>query len=98
MKEYTVAGLVAVLLIVAIDRLLRTHVMKRFEFWIFIVVMFGFKLVFNGYLTWRPIVIYAQDFFLGIRLGTIPLEDFAFGFSMMALSVILWEHARKRRY
>jgi lycopene cyclase domain-containing protein len=59
-------------------------------------VMFGFKLIFNGYLTSRPIVLYGTGFFLGLRLGTIPLEDFMFGFSMIALSVVLWEYFRTR--
>jgi hypothetical protein len=59
--------------------------------------MYGFKLVANGYLTWRPIVIYGQEHFLGARLGTIPLEDFVYGFALIGLSVVLWEYFRRRQ-
>lgn len=60
----------------------------------YIAVMFFFKQIFNGYLTWRPVVIYGREFFLGLRLGTIPLEDFLFGFSMIALTVVIWEKVK----
>jgi lycopene cyclase domain-containing protein len=96
MKEYTIAATVSVVLVVVLDRILRTRLTSRADFWIFIAVMFGFKLVFNGYLTWRPIVLYGERFFLNVRLGTIPLEDFLFGFSMVTLTVVLWEYGRRR--
>jgi lycopene cyclase domain-containing protein len=96
MKEYTIVAMVSLFLVIMLDRLVRTRLTSRLEFWVFIGVMFGFKLIFNGYLTWRPIVLYGERFFLNIRLGTIPLEDFLFGFSMITLTLVLWEFARKR--
>lgn len=96
MKEYTIAGVISVLLVVLLDRSLKTRLTGRVEFWIFMAVMFGFKLLFNGYLTWRPIVLYGEPFFLNLRLGTIPIEDFLFGFSLITLTVILWEVALRR--
>jgi lycopene cyclase domain-containing protein len=59
---------------------------------VLVAVMFGFMLLANGYLTWRPIVIYGEAFNLGIRLWTIPVEDFFYGFSLIGLTVILWEY------
>jgi lycopene cyclase domain-containing protein len=53
--------------------------------------MFIFILIINGYLTWRPIVIYGEAFYLGIRVFTIPVEDFLFGFSLITLNLIIWE-------
>jgi lycopene cyclase domain-containing protein len=96
MKEYTCAAFVSVIVVIVLDRVVRTRLMSRVEFWIFVAVMFGFKIVFNGYLTWRPIVLYGEDFFLNIRVGTIPFEDFLFGFSMITLTLILWESGRRR--
>ena len=92
MKEYTVAALVSAGLVIVLDRSLKTRVLSRGVFWIFLAVMYGFMIMANGYLTWRPIVIYGQSFYLGIRLLTIPLEDFVFGFSLIGLSVIVWEY------
>lgn len=96
MKEYTMLAAASVAVVTALDVFLGTRVMRRGAFWIFLGVMYFFKLIFNGYLTWRPIVLYGPDMFLGIRLGTIPVEDFFFGFSMMALTVILWEVFTRR--
>lgn len=96
MKEYTLLALVAAAVAVLVDRLLGTRILVRKTFWIFLAVMFGFKLLANGYLTWRPIVIYADKFFLNVRLFTIPVEDFVYGFSLIALSVIFWEYFKSR--
>jgi lycopene cyclase domain-containing protein len=94
MKEYTIASVIAVLLVVVLDRWLDTRLLGRRAFWITIAVMFWFKIIFNGYLTWRPIVMYGPGFFLGLRLGTIPLEDFLYGFSVIGATVVLWEKFR----
>ncbi len=96
MKEYTIASVASVCVVVMLDRILNTRLMGRAGFWEFTAVMFAFLLLFNGYLTWRPIVLYGEQFCMNIRLGTIPLEDFLFGFSMISLTVILWEFARAR--
>jgi lycopene cyclase domain-containing protein len=95
-KEYTLLALAAAGATLLIDRLLGTRILARATFWIFMAAMFGFKLLANGYLTWRPIVIYSDPFFLGIRLVTIPLEDFVYGFSLISLSVIFWEYFKSR--
>ena len=96
MKEYTVAAVVSVVITLVLDRTLGTRLLQRKEFWIFLAVMYAFKVLANGYLTWRPVVIYGADFFLNIRLFTIPLEDFLYGFSLITSSVILWEYFRKK--
>jgi lycopene cyclase domain-containing protein len=93
--EYTILAALAAAGVVLLDRLLGTGVLRRREFWVFLAVMYGFKLVANGYLTWRPIVLYGRAHFLGARLGTIPLEDFVYGFALIGLSVVLWERFRR---
>jgi lycopene cyclase domain-containing protein len=95
MKEYTLFALLAAGVTVLVDRLLRTRLLATRAFWIFLAVMYVFKLAANGYLTWRPIVIYDERFFLNIRLGTIPVEDFVYGFALIGLTVIFWEYFRR---
>jgi lycopene cyclase domain-containing protein len=97
MKEYTILALLSVGVTVVMDRMLRTRLLGRAPFWVFMSVMFGFMLIVNGYLTWRPIVLYGEGFHLGIRLFTIPVEDFLYGFSLVGMSVILWEFFRNRK-
>ena len=96
-KEYTLAALVAVVLAVLWDRAAGTCLLRRPRFWVFLGVIFVFKFLVNGYLTGLPIVVYDPDFFVGIRLGTIPLEDFFFGFSMVTVSLVVWEAMKRQQ-
>jgi len=91
-KEYTASALLSALLAIAIDHLAGTRLVRRKAFWTFLAVMFGFKLAVNGYLTGRPIVLYGDPFYLGLRLGTIPLEDFFYGFGLITVTIVCWEH------
>ncbi|MGA9115164.1 MAG: lycopene cyclase domain-containing protein [Bacteroidota bacterium] len=95
MKEYTLLSLASACVVALLDRALGTRVLGRPLYWKFLGVMAGFKLLTNGYLTWRPIVIYGEEFHLGVRVLTIPVEDFAFGFSLISLSIILWERLKR---
>jgi len=95
--EYTISAITGVVVVVTIDFLLKTRVTTQGKFWVFIVVMFMFKILVNGYLTARPIVLYGEEFFLGFRVFTIPLEDFLFGFTLMTMSVVLWEYFKGKQ-
>ncbi|MDD5255848.1 MAG: lycopene cyclase domain-containing protein [Candidatus Omnitrophica bacterium] len=95
MKEYTVIAAASVLATVFLDRLSSIRLLERRDYYFFLCVIFGFKLLVNGYLTGRGIVRYAPKFFLGLRLGSIPLEDFLFGFSMVTVTILAWEYFKK---
>jgi len=90
-KEYT--GLMLIFLGAAIisDRVLKTNLLLRSKFFIYLATLIGFILIFNGYLTWRPVVLYGEAYQLGFRLGTIPVEDFGYGISLVFLNTILYE-------
>jgi len=92
MKEYTLLSIVSVLLAIALDFALKTKLFFSKKFWIFWAVMFVLIFIVNGYLTWRPIVIYGESFYSGIRIFTIPVEDFLFGFSLITFNITLWEY------
>ncbi|MDD5115706.1 MAG: lycopene cyclase domain-containing protein [Candidatus Omnitrophica bacterium] len=96
MKEYTLIASFSVILTVLIDRMTGVNLLKRKLFYLFLFVILGFKFLVNGYLTGSGIVMYNKQFFLGVRIGSIPLEDFLFGFSMVCLSVIFWEFFKRR--
>jgi lycopene cyclase domain-containing protein len=97
MKEYTLLAAISVLLTVALDFILRTRLVLNKKFWIFWAVMFVLIFIVNGYLTWRPVVIYGEGFYLGIRLFTIPIEDFLFGFSLITSNIVLWEFYTQKK-
>lgn len=92
MKEYTIISVISVLVVIALDLILKTKLVTSRKFWIFWGVMFVIIFIINGYLTWRPIVTYGNEFYFGIRLFTIPVEDFLYGFSLLTGNIIIWEY------
>jgi lycopene cyclase domain-containing protein len=96
MKEYTILAVISVLIAIGADHFLKTKLILNKKFWIFWGVMFILIFIINGYLTWRPVVIYGEQFYSGIRLFTIPIEDFLFGFSLISLNIIIWEYYTRR--
>ncbi|GJQ61884.1 MAG: hypothetical protein SCALA702_09370 [Melioribacteraceae bacterium] len=76
--------------------------LKSMRYWIFIVSSFLPFVAVNYILTSRPIVTYNPDAIWGIRLTTIPLEDFFYSFSMLSLYLLvyiftgeLWQKRKK---
>ena len=95
-KEYTILAVFSVLLTCLLDRKSRVRVLERKEFYLFLSIILIFKFLVNGYLTGKNIVMYDSHFFMCIRIGSIPIEDFLFGFSMVTLTVIFWEHFKAK--
>lgn len=98
MREYTVWSAIAVLAVVALELLwLRTGLFRRLQFWIAMAIVFFFQCLVDGWLTKlsAPIVLYTEDQMLGVRAPwDIPVEDFAFGFAMVTLALLVWEARR----
>jgi lycopene cyclase domain-containing protein len=92
MKEYTVLALVSIVLAILLDKKFQTRLLQKKEFYLFLLIIAFFKWLVNGYLTGEEIVMYNPEFFLGIRIGTIPVEDFLFGFSMVTIVIVFWEY------
>lgn len=92
MKEYTILSVLSVLLTIFLDKISKVRILFKKEYYIFLLVILFFKFLVNGYLTGKNIVMYNPDFFLGIRIGSIPIEDFLFGFSMVTMTIIFWEY------
>ena len=62
----------------------------------YIVSNVGFIIV-NGFLTAMPVLIYNDAENTGIRLGTIPIEDFFYSMLMLLMNVTIYEHLSARR-
>jgi len=96
MKEYTLLAAFSVVAALLANRLLKTALLRKVEYYVFLAIILCFKLAVNGYLTGKGVVLYNERFFLGIRLGSIPVEDFMFGFSMVTMSIVFWEYFKKK--
>lgn len=100
MPEYTVLAVVAVVATVALERWSRTRVFARTQFWLAMAIVFGFQVLVDGWLTKlsAPIVLYSPEQFLGVRWPwDVPVEDYLFGFAMVAGTIVLWERAKQAR-
>jgi lycopene cyclase domain-containing protein len=99
-KEYTILSLLSVVAAVLLDRWSGVRLLRRREYYVLLAFIFVMKVIVNGYLTGlmgHAIVLYDPGFFLGVRLITIPLEDFGFGFGMITLCIVVWEWLGQHR-
>jgi lycopene cyclase domain-containing protein len=92
--EYTIASLVSVVVVIAIELLwLRTGIFKKATFWIAYGIVVFFQILVDGWLTKlsAPIVIYDPGYNSGLRAPwDIPIEDYFFGFSLIVLPLLIW--------
>ena len=98
---YTVPAAVAALVVVVIElAVLRTGLFRRPAYWLSVLIVIGFQIPVDGFLTKlsAPIVSYDEHQTSGIRFPfDIPVEDFLFGFALVTAVLLLWERQRDRR-
>jgi lycopene cyclase domain-containing protein len=97
---YTLPAVLAVIVVIALELgVLRTGLLRRPSYWISMVIVVGFQILVDGWLTKlsAPIVIYDEHHTSGIRFPfDIPVEDFLFGWAMITTALLLWERQRQR--
>lgn len=98
---YTLPAALAVLLVCALElAVLRTGIFRRPAYWLSMLIVLGFQVPVDGWLTKlsSPIVIYDDGQLSGLRFPfDIPVEDFLFGFALVTAVLLLWERQRARR-
>lgn len=94
--EYTGLVLVALSIISLLDKFLKTNIIMDARYYVMLGILIGLMLVFNGYLTARPLVLYDPSYQLNFRIITIPLEDFLFGISHILLTLIFYTKIKER--
>ena len=97
-KQYTGLVLFCFGLVALVDTLLRVDLLLRPKTYLYLVIVSVLILVFNGYLTARPVVLYGEAYQVGYRILTIPLEDIGYGFTLMLFNTMLYEKLRTTRY
>ncbi|HLG31913.1 MAG TPA: lycopene cyclase domain-containing protein [Ignavibacteriaceae bacterium] len=85
-KQYTGLTLCFIFLANLVDQLLKTNLLFDRRFYFYLLLIAIFTLIFNGYLTWRPVVTYGVEYQLDFRIITIPVEDFFYGISLLFMN------------
>ncbi|MFC9250806.1 lycopene cyclase domain-containing protein [Amycolatopsis thailandensis] len=97
---YTVPAVAAVAVVVVFELvLLKTGLFRRPAYWLTMVIVTGFQIPVDGWLTKlsAPIVLYSPEHITGLRFPwDIPVEDFLFGFALVTAVLLVWERARQR--
>jgi len=96
---YTLPAITAVLAVCAWELLaLRTGLFRRPAYWLTMLIVLGFQIPVDGWLTKlsAPVVEYSATQVSGLRgPWDIPVEDFLFGFALVTAALLLWERQRK---
>jgi lycopene cyclase domain-containing protein len=90
-KHYTGLATSFLGLSILLDRLLNTNLMLQRRFYFYLLLVLMFTLIFNGYLTWRPVVTYSVQYQLDFRIFTIPIEDFVYGTALIFMNTLIYE-------
>jgi lycopene cyclase domain-containing protein len=92
--EYTLAAVLAAVTVVGLElAVLRTGLLREPRYWLTIAIVIGFQIPVDGLLTHgdAPVVSYSDAATSGIRFpADIPVEDFAFGYALVTLALLLW--------
>lgn len=86
--ERTIVDAVLLALVVGVFILFRPRITRAFLVWIGAVLILFF--VTNSILTGLPIVTYDHAFGSAMRVGSIPIEDFWYNFSLLLSAWLVW--------
>lgn len=98
---YTLPAIVSVVVVCVLElAVLRTGLFKKADYWISMVIVLGFQIPVDGWLTKlsAPIVIYEERHTSGLRFPwDIPVEDFLFGWALVTAVLLLWVKQGQRK-
>lgn len=95
-KLYTAVTfcLLGIVLIVLLF-IVKANWLNRF-YMAYLVSLIPFYII-NGLLTAIPVVLYNDDQNLGIRIGTIPLEDHFYSMALLLMNIAFFEYFKSRK-
>jgi lycopene cyclase domain-containing protein len=94
-QVYTLTVLISVAVFFALAAAIRPGLLASRHFWLAVALTYVPFLIFNGLLTAIPIVVYNDAANWGIRVYTIPLEDFFYSFSLLGFNFLVFRLLRR---
>ncbi len=95
-RGYTALVMGSVALFFLVAGLAFEDVLKSSHTWFFFLISYVPFMIVNGVLTALPIVSYGPDFIIGLRITSIPLEDFFYNFSLLGFNLLVHLSFRRR--
>lgn len=92
MIRYLAFSLLLILIALEIHRFLRIGWSNWRSLLFLTAILFVLMLIFDTYLTTLPIVEYNKSLVLGLRIGSIPVEDFSYLFVVIITGPALFEY------
>lgn len=96
-REYTGIVVSVFGIVLLFDYILKTRIVLNSRTVFLIGIVSIFILIFNGYLTARPVVLYDPSYQLDFRITTVPVEDFLYGYAHVLLALVVFERLRKKK-
>jgi lycopene cyclase domain-containing protein len=93
---YTLTALLSVALFFVLAAVFQPCLLETKSFWLAMLLTYVPFLIFNGLLTAVPVVIYNDAENWGLRVYTIPLEDFFYSFSLLGFNIFVFRIFRRR--
>lgn len=72
------------------------NLFQKMSFWITIIISFLGFLIINYFLTSIPVVIYNESKIIGLRIITIPIEDFFYNFLLLGLNLYFYDIIKEK--
>jgi lycopene cyclase domain-containing protein len=95
MPIYPLMAVAAALAVIAAELLVfRSGIFRQPAYWVSMVIVYGFMIVVDGWLTKlsAPIVIYRDGDTSGLRpIWDILLEEYAYAFALLTLVILVWD-------
>jgi len=96
-NDYTILALLSAAVWLVLTLLIRPRLLADIHtLWFFLLSMAAFLLI-NGFLTGIPIVLYNEAAIWGVRVFSIPLEDFFYNISMLGFYLLLYTGSEQKR-
>jgi lycopene cyclase domain-containing protein len=67
-----------------------TDLLRKRQFWMYMAVSMAAFFAVNSALTSLPVVMYGVDAIIGVRVLTIPVEDFFYNFSLLGFNALVY--------
>ena len=95
MPVYPALAVSAAIVVIVLELVVfRSRLFRSRAYWISMVIVFGFMVAVDGWLTKlsAPIVIYNDANTTGIRpIWDILAEEYAYAFAMLTMVILLWD-------